>query len=80
MEMSKEIKKKKEFKDTKLAAFIRNRIYGHRRFKRKYRSTIEKWKEKTLYMFLRMTSFILITAVGFIFFKCIYRWFWLGEY
>ena len=80
MEMSKDIKRKKEFKDTKLANFIRNRIYSYWRFKRRYRSTIEKWKEKTLYMFLTATSFILISTVGFIFMKTIYRLFVLGEY
>ena len=76
-----EIKKeKKEFKDTRVAAFIRNRVYAHRRFKKRYRSTIEKWKEKTLYMFLTATSFILISTVGFIFIKTLFRWFVLGEY
>lgn len=80
MEMSKEIKKKKEFKDTRVAAFIRNRVYGHRRFKKRYRSVIEKWKEKTLYMFLTATSFLLIAFVCGIFFWSICRWFALGEY
>ena len=80
MEMSKEIKKKKEFKDTKLAAFIRNRIYGHRRFKKRYRRSIEKWKEKTLYMFLMATSFILIAVVGWILIRALYGWFCLGVY
>lgn len=76
-----EIKKeKKEFKDTRVAAFIRNRIYSYWRFKRRYRNAIEKWKEKTLYMFLTATSFILISTVGFIFIKTLFRWFVLGEY
>lgn len=72
--------KKKEFKDTKLAAFIRNRIYSYWRFKRRYRSVIEKWKEKTLYMFLMAISFLLIFTVVGIFVMSIYRWVWLGEY
>lgn len=81
MEMSKEIKKeKRQFKDTKLAAVIRNGIYSYWRFKKRYRKVIEKWKEKTLYMFLTATSFILISTVGFIFLRSIYRWFVLGEY
>lgn len=73
-------KKKKEFKDTKLAGFIRNRIYGHRRFKKRYRKVIEKWKEQTVYMFLTATSFLLIASVCGIFGMSIFRWFVLGEY
>ena len=75
-----EIKKKREFKDTKLAAFIRNRIYSYWRFKRRYRSTIEKWKEQTVYMFLTATSFLLIAFVLGIFGMSIFRWCVLGEY
>lgn len=80
MEMTKEVKRKKQFKDTKLAAFIRNRIYAHRRFKKRYRRSIEKWKEQTVYMFLMATSSLLIFAVCGILAMSIYRWVWLGEY
>lgn len=75
-----EIKKKKEFKNTKLAAFIRNRIYAHRRFKKRYRRVIEKWKEQTVYVFFTATSSLLIFTVVLIIGKSFYRWFVLGEY
>ena len=80
MEMTKEVKRKKQFKDTKLAAFIRNRIYSYWRFKKRYRRSIEKWKEQTVYMFLMATSFLLIFTVCGILAMSIYRWVWLGEY
>ena len=80
MEMSKDIKKKKEFKDTRVAAFIRNRIYSYWRFKRRYRRTIKKWKEQTLYVFLTVNSLILMAFVGWILVSALYRWFVLGEY
>lgn len=50
MEMTKQYKRKKEFKDTRLAGFIRNRIYAHRRFKRRYREVIEIAKDITVLM------------------------------
>lgn len=74
--MSKEIKKKKQFKDTKLAAFIRNRIYSYWRFKRKYREVIEICKQITVLM---MMLLIIFTVSG-VFGMSIYRWFFLGEY
>lgn len=80
MEITKEVKKKKQFKDTKLAAFIRNRIYAHRRFKKRYRRSIEKWKEQVVYVFLTATSSLLIFAVCGILAMSIYRLVWLGEY
>lgn len=76
MEMSKEIKKKKEFKDTKLAGFIRNRVYAHRRFKKKYRDVLDIWKKLNL---LCLLSLLTLTLSG-IFGMSIYRWFFLGEY
>lgn len=71
-----EIKKKKEFKDTKLAAFIRNRIYSYWRFKRKYREVIEICKQITVLMVMLLVIF----TVSGIFGMSIYRWFFLGEY
>lgn len=50
MEMTRQYKRKKEFKDTRLASFIRNRIYAHRRFKRRYREVIEIAKDITVLM------------------------------
>lgn len=73
MEMS---KKKKEFKDTKLAAFIRNRVYAHRRFKKKYKDVLDIWKKLNL---LCLLSLLTLTLSG-IFGMSIYRWFFLGEY
>lgn len=71
-----EIKKKKEFKDTKLAAFIRNRIYSYWRFKRKYKDVIEICKQITVLMVM----LLLILTLSGIFGMSIYRWFFLGEY
>lgn len=76
MEMSKEIKKKKEFKDTKLAGFIRNRVYAHRRFKKKYKDVLDIWSKLNL---LCILSLLTLTLSG-IFGMSIYRWFFLGEY
>lgn len=73
MEMS---KKKKEFKDTRVAAFIRNRVYAHRRFKKKYKDVLDIWKKLNL---LCLLSLLTLTLSG-IFGMSIYRWFWLGEY
>ena len=71
-----EIKKKKEFKDTRLAAFIRNRIYSYWRFKRKYKDVIEICKQITVLMVM----LLIIFTVSGIFGMSIYRWFFLGEY
>ena len=76
MEMTKEVKRKKQFKDTKLAAFIRNRIYSYWRFKRKYREVIEISK----HIALLMVMILMILTVSGIFGMSIYRWFFLGEY
>ncbi len=76
MEMTKKFKRKKQFKDTKLAAFIRNRIYSYWRFKRKYREVLEISK----HIALLMVMILLIFAVSGIFGMSIYRWVWLGEY
>lgn len=76
MEMSKDIKKKKEFKDTKLAAFIRNRVYAHRRFRKKYKDVLDIWSKLNL---LCLLSLLTLTLSG-IFGMSIYRWFFLGEY
>lgn len=76
MEMSKEIKKKKEFKDTRVAAFIRNRVYAHRRFKKKYKDVLDIWNKLNL---LCLLSLLTLTLSG-IFGMSIYRWFFLGEY
>ena len=69
-------KKKKEFKDTRVAAFIRNRVYAHRRFKKKYKDVLDIWKKLNL---LCLLSLLTLTLSG-IFGMSIYRWFWLGEY
>lgn len=58
-----EIKKKREFKDTKLANFIRNRIYSYWRFKRRYREVIEIAKEITVLM---MYIFVILISFGMI--------------
>lgn len=71
-----EIKKKKKFKDTRLAAFIRNRIYSYWRFKRKYKDVIEICKQITVLMVM----LLIIFTVSGIFGMSIYRWFFLGEY
>lgn len=76
MEMAKEVKRKKQFKDTRLAAFIRNRIYSYWRFKRKYREVLEISK----HIALLMVMILMILTVSGIFGMSIYRWFFLGEY
>lgn len=73
MEMS---KKKKEFKDTRVAAFIRSRVYAHRCFKKKYKDVLDIWKKLNL---LCLLSLLTLTLSG-IFGMSIYRWFFLGEY
>ena len=50
MEMTKQVKRKKEFKDTRLAGFIRNRIYSYWRFKKRYKEVIEIAKDITVLM------------------------------
>lgn len=71
-----EIKKKREFKDTRLAGFIRNRIYSYWRFKKKYKDVLDIWKKLNL---LCLLSLLTLTLSG-IFGMSIYRWFFLGEY
>jgi hypothetical protein len=76
MEMSKEIKKKKEFKDTKLAYNIREFIYSYRRWKRYNRAEIKFWKKLNFWIIV----ILLNISVGFMFAQAIFRWFFLGEY
>lgn len=73
MEMS---KKRKEFKDTKLAEFIRNRVYAYWRFKKKYRDVFDIWKKLNLLCLLSLLTLMLSGIFG----MSIYRWFFLGEY
>lgn len=61
MEMTRQYKRKKEFKDTRLAGFIRNRIYAHRRYKRRYREVIGIAKEIAVLM---MYIFVILVFFG----------------
>lgn len=63
MEMTRQYKRKKQFKDKRLAGFIRNRIYAHRRFKKRYREVIEIAKEITVLM---MYIFVILISFGMI--------------
>ena len=59
--MTRQYKRKKEFKDTRLASFIRNRIYSYWRFKRRYREVIGIAKEIAVLM---MYIFVILVFFG----------------
>lgn len=65
MEMTRQYKRKKEFKDTRLAGFIRNRIYSYWRFKRRYREVIEIAKEIAVLMVLILMILNFFGAIGY---------------
>lgn len=71
-----EIKKKKEFKDTKLAYNIRKFIYSYRRWKRYNKAEIKFWKKLNFWILVCLLN----VSVGFMLGRAIFRWFWLGEY
>ena len=75
-----EIKKKKEFKDTRLAYNIREFIYAYRRWKRYNRIEIRFWKKLTFWIAVSVLSICTGATVVYMFVQTLIRWIVLGEY